>query len=78
MFKKYFISNNLTKSQIDLVKKFNKSSNIKYEKISKCEICFSSNFNILFHNDRYCSQGFFQSEGENLGSHLFVSFRRIF
>ena len=53
MFKKYFISNNLTKSQIDLVKKFNKSSNIKYEKISKCEICFSSNFNILFHNDRY-------------------------
>ncbi len=53
MFKKYFVLNNLTKLQIDLVKKFNKNSKIKYEKISKCEICLLSNFDILFHNDIY-------------------------
>ena len=52
MIKEYIYYENLSHSQKELVKNFNKNSEINYEKIL-CEICNSKDFKTLFNNDRY-------------------------
>ncbi len=51
--KKYLKIENLSTTQINEINNFNNNKKIKYEKLSKCEICGSSKLNILFINDRY-------------------------
>ena len=53
MFKKYLKIENLSQTQIDEINNFNSNKKVQYEKLSECEICGSSNLNILFVNDRY-------------------------
>lgn len=52
MIKEYIYYENLSHSQIELVKNFNNNSEINYE-IIICEICNSKDFKTLFNNDRY-------------------------
>ena len=53
VLKKYLKIENLSATQINEINNFNNNTKIKYEKLSKCEICASNKLNILFINDRY-------------------------